>query len=259
MAGSQDNGLSSRSGDVSLLVLARYILGKWYWLLLAGLIAGLAAFVSVKLVVTPAYRSTVSFYVYNSPDSNASTRTVNNQDLQAAESLATTYSNILESNTVYDAVLKDLGSDGRGLDRTDLSKMAKVSVIDNTQLLEVEVVTPDPSFSCRVATAFQRVAHTELQRITKDRSEEVVDQAEVPDKSISPRIGFATGVGFVVGAVLCAVVLSVRMLADKTIYIPEDITLSLPVLGTIPNIKADTGRPGWTFAASEEVEHASEA
>lgn len=135
MAGSQDNGLSSRSGDVSLLVLARYILGKWYWLLLAGLIAGLAAFVSVKLVVTPAYRSTVSFYVYNSPDSNASTRTVNNQDLQAAESLATTYSNILESNTVYDAVLKDLGSDGRGLDRTDLSKMAKVSVIDNTQLL----------------------------------------------------------------------------------------------------------------------------
>ena len=88
---------------------------------------------------------------------------------------------------------------------------------------------------------------------------EVVDQAEVPDKSISPRIGFATGVGFVVGAVLCAVVLSVRMLADKTIYIPEDITLPLPVLGTIPNIKADTGRPGWTFAASEEVEHASEA
>ena len=49
------------------------------------------------------------------------------------------------------------------------------------------------------------------------------------------------------------------MLADKTIYIPEDISLSLPVLGTIPNIKADAGRHGWTFAASEEVEHASEA
>ena len=63
MAGSQDNGLSSRSGDVSLLVLARYILGKWYWLLLAGLIAGLAAFVSDNLVDTPSYRSTVSLYL----------------------------------------------------------------------------------------------------------------------------------------------------------------------------------------------------
>lgn len=258
-AGFGEGGFLANANEVSLLVVARYLLSKWYWLLLAGAVVGLVVFGAVKLLVTPTYQSSVSFYVYNSPDSITSTKTVNNQDLQAAESLATTYASILESNTVFDAVLDDLGAESRGLTRSDLSSMTRAFVISDTQLLEVEVTSSDPGFACRVAQSFERVAPGEMQKITKVGGVEVVDQPEVSGESISPRVSFDAAVGVVVGMVIAAIVLTARMLADKTIYVPEDIEGTVTVLGAIPDIEGAAAKKSWTVVFNEKVDHGAEA
>lgn len=228
--------------EITLGSVVRALLGKFYWLLLAGLIAGAAVYLAVTLLVTPTYESRVSFYVYNSAANTTQSGTINNSDLQAAESLATTYSKILASNSVLDAVLEDLS--GSGLSRKELSGMVKVSVVSNTQLLEVVITSTDPAFACRVADAFARVAPTEIVRITKAGGVEVVDRPEVPTEKTAPRTLFDSAIGFVVGALAAAIWIVLRMMSDTTIYLPEDVEkmTGVTVLGQIPEIDPEDGK-----------------
>ena len=155
MNGNKNTYVPAGGAELSLWDIVQLLLKKFYWLLLAGVLAAAGVYAVVTLLVTPTYESKVSFYVYNSANNTQQTGTINNSDLQAAESLATTYSKILESNSVLDAVLEDLNVDGR-LSRKELSKMIEVSVVSNTQLLEVVVTSTDAQFACRIAGRSRR-------------------------------------------------------------------------------------------------------
>lgn len=100
----------------------------------------------VSFLVTPTYKSTATFYVYNSSNGVSTSGEINNNYLQAAESLASTYSKIFQSNAVLDSVLQDLNYKNK-LSRKELSEMVDVSIISDTQLLELSVTSPDPEFS----------------------------------------------------------------------------------------------------------------
>lgn len=227
--------------ELSLWDIARILLQKFHWLLIAGIAAAAVVYLAVSFLVTPTYESRVSFYVYNS--TSAQSGSINNSDLQAAESLATTYSKILVSNSVLDAVLDNLGSDS-SLSRSELSDMVEASVITDTQLLEVVVTSTDPNFACKIARSFAKVAPTEIVRITKAGSVEVVDQPEVATQQSAPRTVFDSAIGFAIGVMIVSVIVVIKALADTTIYLPEDIerAAGVPVLGQIPEIVAPDGK-----------------
>ena len=214
--------------DLSLWDVAKILLSKLHWLVLAGLVAAALVYAAVTIFVTPTYQSRVSFYVYNSTN-NASQGTINNSDLQAAESLATTYSKILESNSVLDSVLEDMRAEAT-LSRKELNHMVKVSVVSDT--------STDPKLACRIADSFAKVAPTEIVRITKAGGVEVVDRPEVARGKSSPRTVFDSAIGFLIGVVIISVLIVVRVLADTTIYLPEDIerAANVTILGMIPEI-----------------------
>lgn len=228
--------------EITVWGLARLLLQKVHWLLLAGLLTGAVVYLAVSLLIAPTYESRVSFYVFNSAGNAGQSGTVNNGDLQAAESLATTYSKILASNSILDAVLEEMGPEEK-LTRKELSQMINVSVVSNTQLLEVVVTSTDPEFACRIAGAFARVAPTEIVRITKAGGVEVVDRPEAATDKAAPHTAFDSAIGFVIGIILTAVIIVIRNLADTTIYLPDDITaaVDVTVLGQIPTIDYPTG------------------
>lgn len=232
---------SMKGMELSLWDAARLLLAKLHWLLLVGIVVALGVYIAISMFVDPTYESRVSFYVYNGTNSY-SQGTINNSDLQAAESLATTYSKILESNSVLDAVLSDLSS-GDSLSRKELGSMVDVSVVSDTQLLEVVVTSTDSNFSYRIANSFAKVAPAEIVRITKAGGVEVVDWPEIAMEKSAPRTVFDSVLGFVVGVILTSVIIVLRMLADTTIYLPEDIEklTGMTVLGQIPNINVSNG------------------
>lgn len=228
------------------------LLRRAVWLVVAGLLGAAITFAVVRFFVTPTYQSRVSFYVYNTSDSATYSGTINNNDLQAAESLATTYSKILESNSVRNAVLEEVKK--TEITRKDLSRMVKVSVITDTQLLEVVVTSQDAEQANKIASAYAAVAPTEIVRITKAGGVEVVDQPEVATEKSSPRTAFDTAVGFVIGGIAAAVYLIYKMLSDRTIYLPEDLEpIGVPILGQIPEITAsdELGNEWKTVKAGE--------
>lgn len=252
----------SANSEITLVSIARLLISKIYWLMIAGLICGALVFLVLKVFVSPKYESRVSFYVYNSTEIISHSGTINNSDLQAAESLATTYSKILESNSVLDAVLEDLED---AITRKELSEMVSVAVVTDTQLIEVVIKNSSPEFACKVAGSFAKVAPTEIVRVTKAGGVEVVDRPEIATEKSSPRTLFDTAIGIVIGVLIASFVVIIRTLADTTIYLPEDIpnNTGLVILGQIPEIDArENSGLQWKLkkggsSSSEEAEQQS--
>ena len=134
--------------------------------------------------------------------------------------------------------------------------MVNVSVVSDTQLLEVRVTSTNPELACKIANSFAKVAPTEIVRITKAGGVEVVDRPEVATEKSAPRTVFDSAIGFVVGMILASVAIILRMMADTTIYLPEDIEKSagVTVLGQIPDIHATNENSGcWKLAEGGAV------
>ena len=222
--------------EVSLWSIVGLLLRKIHWLIAAGLACGIGVYLVLSLLVTPTFESRVTFYVYNNSGGASQSGSIDMSDLQAAESLATTYSKILESNSVLNAVLSDLNST---LTRKELAQMVDVAVVTNTQLLEVVITSTDANFACKVAESFASVAPAEIIRITKTGGVEVVDHPEVATEQASPRTVFDTAIAVVVGVIIAAVIIILKTLSDTTIYLPEDIEklVGVAVIGQIPEIE----------------------
>lgn len=133
------------------------ILKKFHWLLLSGAAIALAVFFAVSFLVTPTYKSTATFYVYNSSNGVSTSGVINNNDLQAAESLASTYSKIFQSNAVLDSVLQDLNYKNK-LSRKELSVGSQSNGYrlgtytdekgkEQSVWLNINEITPDSSWS----------------------------------------------------------------------------------------------------------------
>lgn len=224
------------------------VLKNLHWLLLSGAAIAAAVFFAVSFLITPTYKSTATFYVYNSSSGVSTSGVINNNDLQAAESLASTYSKIFQSNTVLDSVLQDLNYTSK-LSRKELSEMIEVSIISDTQLLELSVTSPDPEFSYKVARSFITNAPQEIVRITKAGGVEVVDQPEVATEKSSPRTIFDTAIGFLVGIIIAFIIIIIRAVSDTTVYLSEDLESipGLTVLGQIPNINTSDKYNYWAL------------
>lgn len=238
--------------EIDLLSVAKLLLRKFYILLIAGVVVALGVYGYLYFFVAPKYESSVSFYVYNS--SNQTTDKVNSGDLQAAESLATTYAQILASNSVLNAVVEDI-SDDIQLTKSELGNMVKASVLSDTQIIKVVVTSTDKEAACEIANSFAEVAPTEIVRITKAGSVEVVDMPEVATHKSSPNTTSNMAVGFILGVVIAAIFVVIRSMADKTIYLPDDIEalgleeeINIIVLGTIPGIEiSEETNGGWNI------------
>ena len=121
-----------------------------------------------------------SFYVYNTSASESGS--VNSSDMQAAKNLAATYAKILGSNAVVDTVINDL-DDINGQQRTALRNNIRVNGVNDTQVIEVKVITDSRDLSYQIADSFSRIAPKEVIRIAKVGNIEVLDQPEMPNKN----------------------------------------------------------------------------
>ena len=81
--------------EVSLWSIVGLLLRKIHWLIATGLAFGIGVYLVLSLLVTPTFESRVTFYVYNNSGGASQSGSIDKSDLQAAESLAATYSKIL--------------------------------------------------------------------------------------------------------------------------------------------------------------------
>ena len=230
----QQNLQDNTDIEIDVLELFHVLLNKFWIILLAGIIAGLAFIGGTILFITPQYQSTTKMYVLSKQDNN----TITQQDMQTSLSLTKDYAELIKSRTVTEGVIAQLN-----LDLTHEQLLGKVSVdsATDTRILSITVTDPDPYEACKIANAIRDVAANHIKNVMDIDAVNVVETANIPDQKSSPNISKNGVIGGLLGVLLSVAIILIAYISNDTIKTQEDVEryLGLSMLGTIPLTAAD--------------------
>jgi capsular exopolysaccharide synthesis family protein len=247
---------SNEDYTIDLAKLARQLLTprRIIIMLLAGFICALAAFAYSKFCLTDLYTTSLSMYV-NSNERGYQNDTVDAVNLTVSRNLVDSYVVVLSNDVVMEevgAVLLNEYSEetvreyfpidernGKEYIKAKYIKgHFKIAPVDETEVLEITVTTPNPQLSADMCNAMADVAPDFLQRVVGAGSVEAIGAAVPPDSKASPNNTANAVKGALVGVVLAIAVFVLKLLLDTKIRDTESFKekFDYPVMGEIPFI-----------------------
>ena len=239
----ENNVGKNQSVEIDLQRLIGALLDK-IWMIVAMTVLGavIAGVVSIYFI-TPQYKAAAKFYVNNS--ANFGDLTINNNDLVTSRGLVTSYIVILKTRESLTDII-----DYAGVDRSvsQVRSMISASSVDETEIFEVVVTSPDPQEAERIANAIAYILPKRITSIIEGTSAKVVEYAIVPTAPSSPNHTTNILIGFLVGLLLSAGVVVIREIFDVTIRSEDDIdqTCKHPILASVPDMAAP-GKGGYYY------------
>ena len=223
----QQNLQDNTDIEIDVLELFHVLLNKFWIILLAGIIAGLAFIGGTILFITPQYESTTKMYVLSKQDNN----TLTQQDMQTSLSLTKDYAELIKSRTVTEGVIT----------HEELLKKMAVDSATDTRILSITVTDADPYEACKIANAIRDVAANHIKNVMDIDAVNVVETANIPDQQSSPSISKNGIIGVLLGILLSVAIILIAYISNDTVKTQEDVEkyLGLSVLGTIPLTETD--------------------
>ncbi len=211
----------------------------WVIAICAVLIAALV-FMYTAFFVTPMYTAQISVYV-NNRTINSNSSGIASGDLAVAIQLVNTYIHILQDEAVLGQVIEKAN-----LNYTveQLKGMVKAEVVEETEVFRVEVSSPDPALSARIANTIAEIAPGVISDIIEGSNAKVFSPAKVPQKASSPNYALNTIIGAIAGAALAAIAVILHNLLDVRVKGESDLQkiCPIPVLGMIPELTDETNK-----------------
>lgn len=232
----------TKSGEVLGVDLWKLLLAclrRWPVILISGVVCAVCFYVYTVCCITPMYRASVMVYV-NNIKSNQQVDYISASNLATAQQLVNTYVNIIRSDTVLEKVVESAGLEYTA---DQIRSMMTASQVEETELFEVYILTPDPELSARIANAVAEVAPNEIANFVEGSSTKIIDYAKVPEQRYSPSYRNNTFLGGILGCLLAALYIAVRTLTDVRLTSGDDLAqlFDYPLLGQIPMFER-TGR-----------------
>ena len=217
----------SEDVEIDLTALLYRLLEKAHWILLTALIGAVLAGILVYRIITPVYQATSKIYIVGSDT------TISLSDLQIGSNLAADYQEVFKNWHVHELVDKRLNLD---YNYSKLSSMISVSNPANTHVLYVSAKSPDPQEAKMIADAYAQVAREFIATKMDMREPNIFEEAMLPVRPVSPKKVRDIVIGFLLGALIAAAIVTVKFLSDDRILSGEDITKAgnLTTLGMIP-------------------------
>lgn len=173
--------------------------------------------ISLQLfLITPQYQSTTKVYILNKQNSTS----VTYSDVQLSTTLSKDYEQLVTSRYVIEGVIKQLN-----LDETYESLVGKVSATntDDTRIIAITVINPDPQQAQKVANAVRDLAAQHITQVMDIEAVNVVDSANLPTSPVSPSVPKWTLIGAAIGIIIAVAVVVIQHLLDDSIKSSEDI------------------------------------
>ncbi len=222
--------------EIDLRQLLSGLLRKSWIIVLVSIICAVISFAGTKYFVTPLYKSGAMFYVNNNTLSMGNMELgVSSGDLTVRKSLVDSYIVILKSRTT---LLEVIDYAEENISYSALRSMISASAVENTEIFQVIVTSPDPYQAERLANAIAKVLPNRISGIIENTTAKVIDDAVVARSPSSPSYSKNTTMGFLIGLVLSMGVVILWELFDVTIRTEEDVTgcCSHPVLASVPDM-----------------------
>lgn len=235
--------------EIDVGALMHAILNKIVLIIMVGVLTALASFAYTTYFVEEKYTSTTQVYIFVKLDPNQ--KSLTSTDLSAANYFAPDYQVLLTSRPVLEEVKEELKLD---ISIEQLSSMISVELIEDTRIMEISVTTTDPKLSQLIANKVRDVANSRIKEVvTGIEAVNAVDDANLPKNPVSPNIKKNTAFGFVIGAGIVILIISIMFILDDTIKTPEDVEkhLGISVLASIPVINSGTKGYGYEYGYGE--------
>ena len=218
--------------EINLVELWNFFRSKILFVVITILAILIIGNVFTIITRVPLYNSTTSVILVS--ENNANNLGTLNSELQANNTLVSTYSQIVKSRKVVSKVINNLK-----LDYTykELYERINVSSIDDTAIIKIEVADPDSELSAKIANEVARVFMVEVQKFYHLDNVSVVDKAVIVDKPYNVNFIKDNIIYLAIGIVVSFGIIFIFFYFDTTIKTSEEIEekFGLTVLGVIPD------------------------
>ena len=219
--------------SIDIIELISILLKRIWIIILATLLGAAATFGFFKFLVASSYTAQTLLYVNNNNQSGMSN--VNLNDINASQKLVNTYIVILQNDKIIERVAQqcDLEYD----ELKDVSRMIVMKSVNNTEVFSIQVTSKDPVLSAKMANTMAELAPSEIIRVVKAGSVEVISLAEPPAKPSGPNSARNGIIGGLLGLILASGCVLLFEMLDVTVKGEEDLTsrYNIAVLGEIPD------------------------
>lgn len=224
--------------EIDLVELMYRLLEKWAIIVLSCILGAVIACAYTLFMVTPQYTATSKLYVVNSKDS-----AINLSDLQIGNYLASDYMEVFSNWHVHEMVLERLGLP---YSYKQLSNMITVTNPNDTRILYIKAVSPDPQEAKDLADTYAEVAREFIAVKMDTEQPNIFEEALLPTAPSSPNKTKNVLLGFLLGMVVSCGIIILQFLMDDRLRSSDDIEkyVQLPTLGMMPkqNKKASKAR-----------------
>ncbi len=212
---------------------------KFIYIIIFTIVAAIVSGLITHFCVKPRYSATTKMYVYSNTDRISTDSTITSTELTASQDLVNTYIYILKSDTVLEAVIKDLDLN---ISPSALRGGISAQQADKTVAFEVTVTATGPKTAAKIANSIAKIAPKEIVRVVKAGGVEIIDYAKVPTKPSSPNLSLNITIATLAALFISFVAFFLYELFDTTITSERDIIgeFDIPILGTVPNLENNT-------------------
>ena len=123
-------------------------LNKFIYIIIFTIVAAIVSGLITHFCVKPRYSATTKMYVYSNTDRISTDSTITSTELTASQDLVNTYIYILKSDTVLEAVIKDLDLN---ISPSALRSGISAQQADKTVAFEVTVTASGPKTAATIA------------------------------------------------------------------------------------------------------------
>ena len=210
------------------------------WVLITGITVSaliISAIVSF-FILTPIYEASTTMIV-SYKQNQESIMTYN--DLQTSQKLVATYTEIVKSELVSDAVINKLNLE---LSPKELIDKISVSQVGQTEILKLTVKDEDPELATLMANTIAQVFKEDIHQMMEVDNVSIIDIAKVPENPTSPNKKMNIAIAGVLGLMISVGSVIVLEFLDRTYKTPTDVErhLGLPLIGAIPDMLLEQGK-----------------
>ncbi len=198
------------------------------------LLCSIVFFAVTYFILPKEYTATAKLIVVQK--SNSQSQQVTYSDIQASQKLVTTYSEIMKSEAISDDVIRNLKLD---IDSEKYNKIVTISSANDTEVINVSVVTEDPQLSADLANEVVEVFTRKIYSIMQIENVTILNEAKIPDEKSGPNTLKNTLLGFAVGIVLSGCLVMFVLLTDRKVKSEEEVKkiFNYPIIGIIPEVE----------------------
>ena len=211
--------------EITFKDITRIIKKNIVFIAVLSLLCAAASYFVTTFFVQKTYTSTVKLYVETNYKSQSAYDDY--QSINYAKNLVLTYIELLDSNSFYNSVSKELNEKYTA---SQLKSMIKFESIEDTEVFKVLVNS---------GNAIAKIAPNTIANVKDNAKLKIVDKATTPKAPTSPNVSRNVMIAFAAGLIISLIISFVRDILDVKIKYNDEMTtvLDLPLLAAIPDFE----------------------